>query len=406
MALIKCKNCGHLISDKAQRCPKCSSPVQHCELPQENDAVPPSYSTHISTEKEEEYTEESNIIVKTSGSKKGLKWFLIILGSILIVTFIYIGYRYLNNDIIEKTSSNVDSIHLNDDMVKITSPDVVKITPSFIDSIHQYDELYPFSEGLAAVRKGDKFGFINMKGELVVPCKYKLVGPFSEELAVVIEDYDYPGISDNPICFINKEGKVYKTKYKFWAGQFSSIFYNYNCYLDFEDFSKFKFINGICKIPYAKEGECEEECEEYSEDHEVYIDKNLNEVQAPNQASTPKTPIKEYEIFSISSKDIYGDDDKLYGLKKATGEIVIPAKYDYLQICDNGVVLATLFVEDAKSHLYPYIPYGMSIYGYIDLKGNSTFTETDLGKIEGYKAAQLSVYDDLLEQEREKRGAL
>lgn len=33
MALIKCKNCGHMISDKAVKCPKCGCPIQPVEKP-------------------------------------------------------------------------------------------------------------------------------------------------------------------------------------------------------------------------------------------------------------------------------------------------------------------------------------------------------------------------------------
>ena len=29
MSLIQCRNCGHSISDKAERCPKCGAPVEH-----------------------------------------------------------------------------------------------------------------------------------------------------------------------------------------------------------------------------------------------------------------------------------------------------------------------------------------------------------------------------------------
>ena len=46
--------------------------------------------------------------------------------------------------------------------------DVVEITPSFTEAVHQYDELYPFSEGFAAVKKKDKFGFINISSILVL----------------------------------------------------------------------------------------------------------------------------------------------------------------------------------------------------------------------------------------------
>jgi len=33
MALIKCSECGHEVSDKAQSCPKCGAPINQIELP-------------------------------------------------------------------------------------------------------------------------------------------------------------------------------------------------------------------------------------------------------------------------------------------------------------------------------------------------------------------------------------
>ena len=49
----------------------------------------------------------------------------------------------------------------------------------------EYDDAESFSEGLAAVRKGDwfdwvnwKWGFIDKKGKQVIPFKYNYVQPF------------------------------------------------------------------------------------------------------------------------------------------------------------------------------------------------------------------------------------
>ena len=48
-----------------------------------------------------------------------------------------------------------------------------------------YDEVSPFSEGLSAVRVGDKWGFINQKNEMVVKPQFEGVRDFSEGLAAV-----------------------------------------------------------------------------------------------------------------------------------------------------------------------------------------------------------------------------
>jgi hypothetical protein len=54
----------------------------------------------------------------------------------------------------------------------------------------QYESVAPFSEGLAAVRAGDKWGFINRKGALVIPLRFEETaagapGPFRSGLARV-----------------------------------------------------------------------------------------------------------------------------------------------------------------------------------------------------------------------------
>lgn len=265
---------------------------------------------------------------------------------------------------------------------RTTQDDVVEITSSFTEAIHQFDELYPFSEGMAAVRKDNKFGFINTKGELVIPCQYLYVGPFKEGLACVVKDEN-----ETNICFIDSNGKVLQTQYSFDGGV-----YSVDGYIDADLIS---FKNGVCEINYSDE--------DISETQVVYLDKQMKEIEKPSEESDTTITDNNYEIFSVSSKDIYGDDTELKGLKDKNGKIVIPAQYNNLQLSDNGVVLATIFVEDAQSHLHPYVPYGLQIDGYVDFTGKSTFSDADKGKIEGYKTAQLAAMSQLIQKEEEAR---
>lgn len=262
--------------------------------------------------------------------------------------------------------------------------DIVEITPSFTESVHQFEELYPFSEGMAAVRKDGKFGFINIKGKLVIPCQYLYVGPFKEGLACVVKDEN-----DMNVSFIDTAGKILKTKYPFNVQWYFGTLGN--GYIVPEQLS---FQNGVCEINYTDEN--------ISETQTVYIDKQLKEIEKPKEENASTSVSDEYEIFSIPSKDVYGDEIELRGLKDKTGKIIIPAKYNNLQLSDNGVVLATLFVEDAESHLHPYKPFGLQIDGYVDFTGKSTFTEDDKGKLEGYKEAQLNAMSQLKLKEAEQ----
>lgn len=52
----------------------------------------------------------------------------------------------------------------------------------------QYDQAKPFSEGLAAVKKGDKWGYINKIGEIIIPFKYDQAFSFTKGVAQVLCD--------------------------------------------------------------------------------------------------------------------------------------------------------------------------------------------------------------------------
>ena len=47
----------------------------------------------------------------------------------------------------------------------------------------QFDAVTPFTGGLACVKKEGKWGFINPKGEVVIPCIYDGVNSFSKVFA-------------------------------------------------------------------------------------------------------------------------------------------------------------------------------------------------------------------------------
>jgi len=49
----------------------------------------------------------------------------------------------------------------------------------------QFEEVKEFSEGIAAVKKNGKWGYINSQGKLIVPCEYDYADQFSEGFAKV-----------------------------------------------------------------------------------------------------------------------------------------------------------------------------------------------------------------------------
>ncbi len=63
-----------------------------------------------------------------------------------------------------------------------------------------YEEVKPFSEGLAVVKKNGKYGCINKENQVVIPFEYKNLGSFSEGLAIARKDKNFG--------FIDKNGEV------------------------------------------------------------------------------------------------------------------------------------------------------------------------------------------------------
>ena len=118
MALIKCKNCGHMVSDKGAKCPKCGTPIQKVveaakPIEKEEKAVVEVESSKVETPKADKPTNErpkddspitdsSNL--ETNVHNKELldepqsskKWKIVLLCSIVVIVAI-IGAYFLWN---------------------------------------------------------------------------------------------------------------------------------------------------------------------------------------------------------------------------------------------------------------------------------------------------------------------
>ncbi|HDI6354056.1 TPA: WG repeat-containing protein, partial [Escherichia coli] len=67
---------------------------------------------------------------------------------------------------------------------------------------YQFDHATSFSEGLAVVKKGGKFGYINAEGSLVIDCQYEYATPFKNGVATVKQN--------GKLIQIDKTGAVHK----------------------------------------------------------------------------------------------------------------------------------------------------------------------------------------------------
>ena len=168
MALIKCKECGREISDKATACIHCGCPVNSSHNPSEEQYKP---------------------------SKKK-RWLVVGLAGVAVVTVIAVVlYKAISTNGIGGLTSFLG----NDKEAKVV------ITPELSAALQKYEQVGDFHEGLAAVMIRDEngnelIGYINEKGVEVIPCSYEQASSFSEGLAAVQGESGWQ--------FINNKGEA------------------------------------------------------------------------------------------------------------------------------------------------------------------------------------------------------
>jgi hypothetical protein len=76
----------------------------------------------------------------------------------------------------------------------------------------KYDDLGGFMDGLALVKKNNKYGYINKEGKIVIPFQYDDASSFRNNIAIVQQDHY--------LSVINTQGKIlfdfpriYKSRY-------------------------------------------------------------------------------------------------------------------------------------------------------------------------------------------------
>lgn len=194
----------------------------------------------------------------------------------------------------------------------------VELTDTFSKIIRGYDEVGAFSEGFAPVRKGEKWGFIDVSGKEVIPCTFSTEGKFVGGYAFVDSMY------------VNTHGE---------------------------------------KVELSKE-----------------------EIRGLKSLAQDTISLVKFE------------QNGRWGYKNRRGDIVVSAKYSGLGNFHNGVALALLTTaevlkSDDEFELAVLAPPVDSsdeeinqrwqdlyeeifIYGYVDTKGNDTFTPTDFKCVE------------------------
>lgn len=318
MALIKCNECGHTISDKAESCPNCGYPVRLL-MEQQQEKTEKSVKTHFTAGTEKKETVNENLQPRQKNSKKGIL--------IVAVVVVVIGcgiFAMLNGQQQDKRS---------------------EITEQFANNIQKYEKLNNFHEGLAAVQHNGLWGYIDKEGNEVIPCQYESAEDFNNSRAIVSKGGLYG-------CIDTKGNEVVPFEYG-WIHHYTDYFivnkdYKniHGCgYLDNDGkeiapciYSTISpFSDGLSRVR--------------KDDLYGFIDKQGKEA----------IPCKyEYaEVFSDGLALI--EREGLYGFIDKQGNEVIPCKYTYAHSFSEG--LAAIQMADAD---------GISKVGYIDSKGNET----------------------------------
>ena len=165
-----CKHCGKQIDDDSSFCRYCGklqSEEKACNMQS-------SQSQEVNNEKQVETPTKAKSSHNMTNSQKNLLW---IATSIMFITIVV---------------WTVLSLFGKSKVADIT---IDKVSPELSNAVKKYDEVYEFHEGLACVKKGDKFGFIDKLGHEIIPCEYDAESECSNN-RIVVKRGDRKGVID------------------------------------------------------------------------------------------------------------------------------------------------------------------------------------------------------------------
>lgn len=123
----------------------------------------------------------------------------------------------------------------------------------------QYEDAGQFSDGLAAVKKNGKWGYIDEEGKVVIPFQYELAYDFNEGLAIVAKSkrtadtaisWDKPAGTYYEMGFIDESGKYTGFYTKTWSSKEDVPLELHENDIDPENTYSLVFHNGIAVINY------------------------------------------------------------------------------------------------------------------------------------------------------------
>lgn len=267
---------------------------------------------------------------------------------------------------------------------------IVEITPEFIEKVQQYDRLAPFSEGRAAVRRGDKWGYINTKGEEVIECQFDRAEEFHEGISqVILEDKPYyinpkgeklfygeGGRFSQGLALLD-DGRVVNPKgEEVFKINLNSMAYTMSRMPNQSSYTLYPyFIDGGIRV--------------WTENDEKCFDLNGNSIPLRDHAEMSE----QYMPFTEYTDTDEFDSGNHTGLKDNEGNIVIAPRYAEVSNFSNGVALVSYRENDAyffglddegtalRANDGMFETYTPRYYAYADLNGNTTFPQSTLDHI-------------------------
>lgn len=339
MALTTCKECGGKMSDHATECP-------HCGCPREfQGKIHPADNSSIQSKKT--VSEQSQPTPKKPRKVMWISIAAILVVALSLAMVLFFGWG-----------------------MTLGGTQTLKITPEFTKALQRYDQIDAFSEGMAAVRRDGKWGYINLKGEEVIPCQFSDAfppGQFSEGLACVVDERNE---EDNKLWnmrvgFINKKGEFVIT------GDYFTEAPTLGTVWDAESHKLPSFKDGKCAVwntaVYSLNDENSESgwSKEYESNDIMMIDRKgqILRDSIPSQ-------VVNYQPYQIPiPKHLGGRIIEETESKTVYDDFAIPIARDTVK-CDNGARLVTWQInggalgDEEKTCQY-----------YLDLYGNSTLTD-------------------------------
>ena len=218
----------------------------------------------------------------------------------------------------------------------------------------QYDDAEDFSEGLAAVKLNEKWGFVDRTGQMAIPCQYDSAGQFSDGLAavrlngkwgfidqtgrVVIPcQYDSAGQFDDGLALVRLNGKygyIDQTGREIVPCQYDKVW----------DFS-----NGMARVG-IEVGQVN-----YTA---FFPSKTLYKCGFVNKQGQEVVPCKYDEIDNFENGFARVKQGEKYGFVDEEGQEVVPCKYDKVHRFFNGMAAVELdkkwgFVDQTGREVIP-----------------------------------------------------